>query len=117
MPNRSGVALIDALVAVVVLATAGVGLVTLLAQTASTVRGVRERERLIYRASSELASVSVLSGGELSGRVGETAQGAFVLRVVKPSEGVFDVSIIEPRSDHVLLRTTFYRPDSAHVAP
>jgi len=115
--NRRGVALIDALIALVILATAGVGFVALLAQTASTLRGLRDRERLVYRASSRLAAISVLPRSELLGRLGETVDDDFVLRVSQSAGGLFDVAILQPHSSRLLVRTTLYRPDTIHAAP
>ena len=45
MRNRNGVALIETLIALVVLAFAGAGMISLLAQTLNSVHGLHERER------------------------------------------------------------------------
>jgi Tfp pilus assembly protein PilV len=115
--NRRGAALIEALIAVVVLATAGIGLITLLGQTAHSMRGTLETERLTRAASEQLDWVAALSRTELVERIGRTQQSGWTLEVIRAAPDLFDVHIARTTASSALLHTTLYRPDSTDERP
>ena len=114
-----GSALIEVLVAIVLLATAGTGLVTLLGQTSRSMRTTLESERLTRRASEELDRIVVLDQTALLSRTGRSHSHGLTLDVDPLGQGLFAIRIAESDTTLVLLRTTLYRPlpDSSDATP
>lgn len=115
---RQGSALIEVLVAIVLLATAGTGLVTLLGQTAQSMRNVLESERLTHAASEELGRLVLLDQAALLSLNGRSRSHGFTLDVDPLGQGLFAIRIAESDTTAVLLTTTVYRPpsDSSNAA-
>ena len=118
---RAGSALIEVLVALVLLASAGTGLITLLGQTAHAMRRTLETERVTRRASAELDRFALADRAALLARTegGPTALHGWVIDVHSVSPSLFDVRIAESATGITILRTTLYRPppDSADARP
>lgn len=114
-----GSALIEVLVAITLLATAGTALVTLLGQTSRSMRTTLESERLTRRASEELGRIVVLDQTALLSRTGRSHSHGFTLDVDPLGQGLFAIRIAESDTTVVLLRTTAYRPlpDSTDATP
>ncbi|HEY4216570.1 MAG TPA: hypothetical protein VGM67_05500 [Gemmatimonadaceae bacterium] len=112
--SRSGSAIIEALIATVLLATAGVALITLLGQTAHSMRSVRMSERQTRDASERLDHLVLLDRADLLAREGQTAFGGWALSITAIEADLFDVSISETDTSAPLLQTTLYRPDTAN---
>ena len=114
-PRRAGTTLMEVLIALVMLATAGVGFATLLGQTAQTLRTVRNSERLARAGTDALNHVVVMGRAELAARVGATDLEGLRLHVIDDGSGLFDVSVAESDTSASVLRTTVYRPDTTGV--
>ncbi len=116
---RRGSALIEVVIAIVLLATAGTGLVTLLGQTSQSMRTTLESERLTRRASEELNRLVLLDRAALLSRAGRSRSHGFTLDVDPLGQGLFAIRIAESDTTIVLLRTTLYRPlpDSTNATP
>jgi Tfp pilus assembly protein PilV len=114
---RTGSTLIEVLIAVVVLATAGTALVTMLGQTQRTMRDVSVTERTVMDASDQLARLLVLDRASLATRAGRFNTAGWTIEIVQVSSKLYDVSIAASDTAAPLLRTTLYRPDSADAAP
>ena len=114
-----GSALIEVLVALLLLAIAGTGLVTLLGQTAHAMRSTRETERTTRRASAELDRLTLLDRATLAASVGRQALRGWTLDITQRATDLFDVRIAESDTSAPLLHTTLYRPrlDSARATP
>jgi Tfp pilus assembly protein PilV len=104
-------ALVEVLVAIVVLAVAGTALITMLGQTAHTVRTMRESDRRTRAASEQLERLVVWDAAQLRGQVGRSTFRGWTLYVTEVSRELFDVAIAENDTSAVLLRTTLYRPE------
>ena len=117
--TRHGSALIEVLVAIVLLATAGTGLVTLLGQTSHTMRTTLESERATRRASEELSHLVLFDRAALLSLAGRSRSHGFTLDVDPLGQGMFSIGIAESDTTIVLLRTTLYRPlpDSINATP
>jgi hypothetical protein len=94
----------------VLLATAGTGLVTYLGQTAHTLRQLRQKERLTLEASAQLERLVLWDRSALLGRIGRTRLGEWVLIISEATPDLFEVAIAESDSSVAMLRTTLYRP-------
>ena len=109
---RTGSALLDVVVSLVVLGLSGTGLIALLGQTAHSVRHVRDTEREVRRASDQLARLVVADRTQLLAMVGQTVSGGWIVTIVQRSPDLFDVVIADTTAP--VLRTTLYRPDTTH---
>jgi Tfp pilus assembly protein PilV len=116
--SRRGSALIEVLVAIVLLATAGTALITLIGQTSHAMRATLESDRLTRRASRELDRLVLLDRAALMSRAGRSRSRGWTIDVQPLGQGLFAVQIAESETTAALLRTTMYRPnlDSADVA-
>lgn len=112
---QSGSALIEVLVALVLLATAGTGLVIFLGQTAATLRHVRDEERLSHLASAQLDRMVLWDRSTFIARAGRSMFEGWTVVVEQVTAELFDISIATSDSNAVLLRTTAYRPDTINV--
>ena len=116
--ERRGTALIEVLVAFVVVATAGTGFITLMGQMSHTIRTVRNTERLTRNASLALARLTLLDRDALRSREGVSSFHGSTLRITALSAGLFDVDVLaSPNATAPILSTTLYRPDSSDVSP
>lgn len=113
---RAGSALLEVVVATVLLATAGVGLANVLGQTARTMRDVEASEARMQRAQRLLDDVSMWGDSLLAERVGRTRVDSLVLDVSTSGAGLFDATVATSDTGLVLLRTTFYRRPGSDAA-
>jgi Tfp pilus assembly protein PilV len=113
---RRGSALLDVVVSLVVLGLGGIALITLLGQTAHSVRTVRNTERQLRDASDELGRFVAYDRAQLVAMVGRTASHEWSVEIIRATPDVFDVAIAESDTSAVLLRTSVYRPDTVHAS-
>jgi len=111
--RRRGSSFIEVVLALVLMAIAGVALITLMGQTAQSIESLRATERQTRAASVELSALSVLGTTELSERVGRMHVRGWSMSIERTSTNLFDVAIAASDTGMVLLRTTLYRPDTA----
>src|SRR5262249_42112782 len=100
---RLGGSLIEVCVALVLLATAGTGLVTLLGQTAHSIRTTSEAERDIRSASSELDRLTLLDRAMLLARLGPVTARGWTVDIRAVDSTLFDAKISPAGSSAVLL--------------
>ena len=110
--RRNGNALLDVVISLVVLGLSGVALITLLGQTAHSVRDVRNTERLIREASDELERFVAYDRSQLIPLKGRSSVRGWRLEIAQASPSLFDVSIATSDGTTWMLRTTLYRPSS-----
>ena len=111
--TRRGVALLEALVALVIL---GVVSTVLLAATASAYRVVvvaRETESTLRAASRLLDAATLWSRAELDQRLGDRVQGPMVMRIDRITPTVYQLSLRDSANSQELLRTAVYRVAAA----
>lgn len=113
--NKTGAAIIEVLVALVVLAVAGTGLVAMLGQTQASVNLTHRREHELAPAAELLDEALTLSHGELEARVGSTRRRGLVFTIVVAAPSLYGLEVADTASTVALLRTALYRPDS--IAP
>jgi Tfp pilus assembly protein PilV len=111
--TRRGSALIEVLVALVLLAVSGVAMVTLLGQTGRSMRSTRDMELETSAASRVLDRFAAMDRAGLLASLGRHDAGGFRADVVEASPDLFDVAVAASDTSAVLLRTVFYRPDSS----
>jgi type II secretory pathway pseudopilin PulG len=118
--TRAGAALLEALVALVILATAAVSAARLVTEAGQTVSRAREAEGDVRRASAFMHAVALWSREDLDRHLGERDEGPWVLHVERMTPRVYDVTIAQRSiptdfassrpSGRVLLATSLYRP-------
>ncbi|HVX41700.1 MAG TPA: hypothetical protein VHB25_19220 [Gemmatimonadaceae bacterium] len=109
---RRGFALIDVLVAILLLALTGTALVTLLGQTAHTMQSLDRADAASLDASREMDWLASLSRAQLVGRVGRSHHRSWTLDVVRAAPALFDVTVAASDTSAAALGTTLYRPDT-----
>ncbi|MEO7082999.1 MAG: hypothetical protein ABI442_07945 [Gemmatimonadaceae bacterium] len=107
---RNGSVLIEVLVAIVLLAISGTSLITLLGQTSYSMTATLATEDTVRRAGEEMDRIALASRAELLARTGRIADRGWAVEIEPMSTSLFAVSVFEPDSTNVILRTTLYRP-------
>jgi type II secretory pathway pseudopilin PulG len=115
--DRSGVVLLEALVALLILTTAGAAAVTLVAEGAREIQRVRSAEKQMHDASAFFDAVSLWSRDDLDRHLGNRNQGDWLMRVDRPDLELYVVSLTDTATKVELLRTSVYRPEVAHAEP
>jgi hypothetical protein len=108
--NNRGVVLLEVLVALVVLATAGIALVELVSAGLRGEREARERERTLAAEERVLAALTLLNRSELDQRIGRRQIGEFIADVQRPEPMLYRIALLQKESPHVEdLVTVVYR--------
>lgn len=111
-----GVALLEALVALVLLGTAGSALVATLLETEAAAARAQATDRRLAAAHRFVQAVAFWSRAELDLRLGDRAQGPYRLRIGRVAPTVYTVVLADSAAPATpLVRTALYRPlaDSA----
>lgn len=115
--QRAGSALIEVVLALVVLAISGTALITLVGQTTYSIASLQRSERETRDASVQLAALATLDRSQLIERAGHSERrGQWSVQVTRVTADLFDVAVSALDTSSVLLRTTLYRKDSTHAA-
>jgi len=110
MRNRRGVVLLEVLVALVVLATAGIALVEVVGAGLRGEREAQEREQTLAAEERILAAMTLLNRIELDQRIGRRQVGAFIVDVQRPERTLYRIALLQQQSAHVEdLVTVVYR--------
>lgn len=104
-----GAALLEVIVALAILATAGVSAVHLVSESAHAVGATRASEEEIRRASAFLDAVSLWSRTDLDRRLGSRPQGGWRLYIERSGTLLYRVTLTDTATDRVLLATTLFR--------
>lgn len=109
--RRSGVVLLEVLVALVLIATAGAAILALEIQTESAVHRARDAERRLDRAHAFFQAATLWSAAEFDLRLGTRAQGPYRLTIQRPSSTVYLLALADSATpDRPMLETAVYRP-------
>jgi len=112
MRNERGVVLLEVLVAVVILATAGIGLVELVGFGMHTEREARLRETTLATEERLLSALTLLTRRELDQRIGHRRIGEFIVDVQRPERTLYRIALLQEQSPQVEdLVTVVYRRD------
>lgn len=108
-----GTALLESLIALLVVGLAGTSLLALASACLDRTRRADEADRASAAASALLDAVSLWSRDELEQRLGQRAQNPFKLDVQERTPGLFDVVVLDSTGAHRLLTTRLHRPSFA----
>ena len=110
MRDERGVVLLEVLVAVAVLATAGIGLVELVGSGLRAERDARLREATLATEERLLSALTLLNRTELDQRIGRRQIGEFVVDIQRPDPTLYRIALLQERSPYVEdLVTVVYR--------
>jgi len=111
--NNRGVVLLEVLVAVVVLATAGIGLVELVGSGLRAEHDARLRESTLATEERLLSALTLLTRKELDQRLGRRQIGEFIVDVQRPERTLYRIALLQERSPQVEdLVTVVYRAET-----
>lgn len=114
---RHGAALLEAIVALTILATAGAAVVAIAAQSAHAVERAQIADADNRQASAFLDAVALWPREDLDRHLGVREQGPWLMAVDHPSPAVYAVTLADSAGGRVLLRTALYRPAGLADAP
>lgn len=112
---RRGAVLLEALVALVILALTGVAMITLLGQTVETARQVHRREAETRAAGAALERVLAWDRSAMVARVGQSRLACCGLTVEAVTPALFRVAVSDTATGAVLLETSYYAPPPPHA--
>lgn len=112
LPRRPrGVALLEAIVALAILAASAPAVAWLASESLRSVAEVRLREEEIRAASRFLTAVSLWPREDLDRHLGRSDQGSWVMTVERPKRTLYVVTLSDALSAGVLVATAFSRPE------
>lgn len=110
---RSGLTLIEALIALTILSVAGIAMLSLARATSNSVLRALSAEAEINQASALLDAVTLWSREDLDRHLGTRQQGPWLMHVDRDDRFIYEVSLRDSTDHHELLRTMLYRPELA----
>jgi hypothetical protein len=110
--NERGVVLLEVLVALVILATAGIGLVELVGAGLRGERDARAREQAVATEERLMAALTLLNRNELDQRIGRRHIGEFISDVQRPERTLYRIALLQEQSPQMEdLVTVVYRAE------
>ena len=109
--KRRGAVLLEALVALVIMASAGAAVAALSVESGQAVQRARSTEAELRRADAFFAIVALWPREDLDRHLGERHQGSWRLRVERPSPTIYAITLTDSLGARALLRTVLYRPE------
>jgi type II secretory pathway pseudopilin PulG len=103
--------LLEAIVALVILAVAGTAAVTLVGQSTDAVRRARIADAEMRKASAFFHAVALWTRDDLDRRLGQRPQGPWKLLVQRPTPTLYEVVLTDSAVTREILRTTLFRPE------
>jgi hypothetical protein len=112
--GRCGAALLEAMIALVILSAAAIGAVGLIAAGLRAEHQAQHREQAIAAADRVLTASTLLLRAELDQRLGDRRVGELIVRVAHPEPTLYRIAVTElARPDVEMLTTVVYRPVAA----
>jgi type II secretory pathway pseudopilin PulG len=111
--RRQGAALLEVLVALTILATAGAVVAAFASEAMSTIRRAREREAEMRRASALFDAVALWPREDLDRHLGDRQQGPWRLQVGRPVPTLYTVILRDSSGAREILRTAMHRAPGA----
>ena len=99
--NDRGIALLEVLVALAILSTAGLALLDLVMGGLRAERDARERERVIAVEERVLTALTLLKRGELDRRLGRHPIGELTVDIQRPERTLYRIALSQTSSPEV----------------
>lgn len=111
MKQRAGFALLEALIALAILGTAGLSLVALVRSGLDAEGRAQAQERELAAASRVMTAMTLLTRADLDQRLGRHPVGEFVVDVERPERTLYRIALAKAdRAETEFLVTVVYRP-------
>lgn len=117
MRARGGMVLLEAIIALAMLAIGAVSLITLADESLRAVRRAEAADAATARASAFLDAVALWPRSDLDRHLGERVEGGWRLRVERPLPTLYTVTLADTLNHDVVLATSLYRPEGSDAAP
>jgi type II secretory pathway pseudopilin PulG len=114
---RRGVALLEALVALVIIAITGAVISALVIESATATERSRVAEVDLRRARAFFEAVTLWPREDLDRHLGDHQQGSWRLRVDRVTPLVYSLALTDSSRTRVLLSTAVYRPEALRGTP
>jgi type II secretory pathway component PulJ len=112
--GERGAALLEVIVALAILASAGTALIGLLGQALQAESELRDRERALRAAERVLTAAALLTRTDLDRRLGRHPVGELLLEVQRPRPTLYRLAVSLGSAPAVeMLVTVVYRPEPA----
>lgn len=106
---RRGATLLEAIVAITLLATLGLTILQMTRSAMDAAEAADRSDRELRSASDFMNAVSLWSEGELDQRLGAREQGSWLLEISRPTPGFYRVTLLDSGATAVVLETALYR--------
>ncbi len=112
--DQRGLTLLEVLVALVIVSTAGISLVAALGAAVRSERSAEHNERSAAEAHRLLGALSLLARVDLDRGLGTREIGELIVNVQRPEPTLYRIAIAERRAPEAeVLVTVVYRPEEA----
>ena len=113
--SRPGVTLLEVVIAIAIIGIAGIGAVTLVAESWRAVGTTREVERSLRDASAFLEAVALWPREDLDRHLGARAQGPWTMHVDRAAPTLYTVALADSAGGPPLVVTVLFRPELRHA--
>lgn len=114
---RSGMTLLEVLVALAILGVAGAATIGLASESWRAVRTAREADGSLREASAFFDAVALWPRGDLDRHLGDRGQGPWRMRVERPTPTLYVVILADSSSGLTILETSLFRPEAPRETP
>lgn len=114
---RSGLVLLEVIVAMTIMSVSGLALLMLAGESAHVAARAQASAAAVQRASDLLDAVALWPREDLDRHLGDRAEGPWILGVSHGVSDIYVVTLRDSTSSTPLLSTALYRADDGHVAP
>jgi hypothetical protein len=108
---RSGIALLEAIVALTILTVAALATVGMVRQGIESVRRAQVAEVEIRKASAFMDAIALWPRADLDRHLGDRAQGPWRLAIDRPVPTLYLVALLDSTDRRELVHTALYRPE------
>lgn len=108
--ERGGAALLEVLLAVAILGASGLAMIALSLDAGRAVQRASVSEADARGADEFLSRVALWDRADLDRHLGEHAQGAWRLAVIRTTPSLYRLVLRDSTGAHLLIATTVYRP-------
>jgi type II secretory pathway pseudopilin PulG len=108
---RTGAVLLEVVVALTILVTAGATLIALASESTRAVRHAHAAAVEMREANALFEAVALWPRADLDRHLGERAQGRWRMRVDRPTPTLYVVMLTDSVSNVEVLRTALFRPE------
>ena len=110
--RRQGMVLLEAIVALTILAIAATTMVALSASSLDAVSRAERADAETRRASALLDAVALWPRADLDRHLGDRPEGPWDLRIDRPTSTLYVIALRDTATRALLLATSLYRPEA-----